>query len=258
VDVLVQIAIGLATAAIGLIAGRVWERAKLFRQYSHVRTLLGPLNKIQIIVSNVEIPRFKFAMDGSEVIHQSPRNVLFMPMPEGRAVAALTSLLHKINPKVRVQLVTASNYDPEIATLSIGGPSVNAFSGKVLSTDFSEFKIEYPAAKRARYEGHIFETLRDKDNLLTRDYGFIFLTRTARGAPCLVFCGVMAFGTAIAVELFRSLPHRSEAAQLIRKGRKAFIVAEGSVDGLELHEAAVRLSFCRELPAVQISAAQMR
>ena len=254
-NVLVQVAIGLVTAVIGLIAGRIWERAKLLREYSHVRTLLGGHDKIQIIVSNVEIPRFKFAMDGSAVIHQSPRNVLFMPMPEGRAIAALTSLMHKINPKVRIQLVTAGSCDPEIPTLSIGGPSVNIFSGKVLGTDFPEFKIEYPAARRARYEGNIFETLRDSENLLIRDYGFIFVTRTSRGAPCLVFCGVLAFGTAMAVELFRSLPRGSEAAELIRKGRKAFIVAEGGVDGLEHTQ--VRLGFFRELPTIRTPAVRM-
>jgi hypothetical protein len=205
----------------------------------------------------VEIPHLiKFAMDGSAVIHQSPRNVLFMPMPEGRAIATLTSLMHKINPKVRIQLVTPSSCDPEIPTLSIGGPSVNIFSGKVLGTDFPEFKIEYPAARRARYEGNIFETLRDSENLLIRDYGFIFVTRCSAAAQRWpVPVSTLAFGTAMAVELFRSLPRGSEAAELIRKGRKAFIVAEGGVDGLEHTQ--VRLGFFRELPTIRTPAVRM-
>ena len=168
-----------------------------------------------------------------------------MPMAEGRAIGTLISLLHRVSPRMRVQLVTASGHDPSVPTFAIGGPSVNSFSAKVLPAEFPLFKIEYPAAKRARYDGHVFETRRDTTNLLTRDYGFIFVTRTARGAPCVIFCGVLAFGTAMAVELFGSLAGGGEAAALVRKGRKGFLVAEGDVDGLEA--AAVTLDFCREL-----------
>lgn len=47
----------------------------------------------------------------------------------------------------------------------------------------------------------------------------------------------------MAAELFRTLPANSEAARYIRRGKKALIVAEGQIDGLE--ETAVRLGFCR-------------
>lgn len=246
-NIIEQVAIGLVPIIIGFIAGRVWERAKLLLKFNYIRRLIAGQGRIQIVVSSVEISRFKSSSEGSGVIShvQVPPNVLYMPMPEGRAIAKLTSLLHKVNPKIRVQLVTPQHHDPEIPTLSIGGPSVNTFSGKILSADFPEFRIEYPATRRARYGGQFFETHRDSSNMIIRDYGFIFLTRTARGAPCLVLCGIRAFGTAMAVELLGKLPTRSEAAKLIRQGRKSLIVAEGRVDGLE--EAAVSLAFCREV-----------
>lgn len=116
----------------------------------------------------------------------------------------------------------------------------------MLSAEFPLFKIDYPAAKTARYDGHVSRHAETAPTV-TRDYGFIFVARTARDAPCLVFCGILAFGTTMTVELFGSLGAQSEAARLIRKGRKGFIVAEGRVDALD--ESMVELDFWRELPA---------
>jgi hypothetical protein len=245
-QVIVDLGSAIIFAILGALAAKGYERVRLLRRYGYIREFLGGSQRVQIIVSSIELKRFSFPTDGGERTHISPRNVLFMPMAEGQAIGNLISLLHKANPKVRVQLITPTGHDPSVPTFAIGGPSVNSFSAKVLPADFPEFKIEYPAARRARYDGHIFETCRDNNNMLTRDYGFIFLTRTRRGAPCVVLCGVLAFGTAMAVDLFGALADRSEAAALIRKGHKGFIVAEGTVDGLE--EAAVTLGFCRELP----------
>lgn len=246
-DILEQVAIGLVPIIIGVIAGRSWERTKLLRKCGHFRALLRPYDRVQIIVPNVEITRFAYAKLGTDRVQiQVPKNILYMPMPEGRAIAELTSLLHKVNPELKVQLIVAASHDPSLPTLSVGGPSVNVFTDKVLAQEFPEFSIDYPATTRAKFENHIFETVRDSESRLIRDHGFVFVTRTSRSAPCIVFCGVRAFGTAMAVELLRELPARSEAAQLIRKGRKAFIAADGVIEGLT--ESCVRLCFCREMP----------
>lgn len=241
-----QVAIGLLTALIGVAIGRTWEKITLLRKYSYVRGLLNRRNMVQIIVSNAEIARFKpIATGNKEFQVQVPRNILYMPMPEGRAIAQLMSLLHEVSPRLKIRLVTAGSYDPEVPTFSIGGPSVNAFTAKTLSIDFPDFSIDYPATKKARYQGHSFETLRGADGSLTRDYGFIFLTRTVKDAPCIIFCGVRAFGTAMAVDLFSELPGHSDAARLLRRSRKAFIAADGEIAGLE--PSSVKLCFCREL-----------
>jgi hypothetical protein len=246
VDIVEQLGVALIAIGIGAFIGKTWEKASLLRRWGYIRALLARHRRVQIIVSSVEISGFKFATGGPEntiTKLQVPRNILYMPMPEGRAIATLVNTLKRIDPKLKIQLVTANNHDPEVLTFSIGGPSVNSFSHKILGSDFPEFAIDYPATRRARFEGHSFETLRTPDNILTRDYGFIFVTRTTRGAPCIVFCGIRAFGTAMAVEMFRSMPPNSESAQLIRKCHKAFIVAEGKVNGLEW--SGVRLEFCR-------------
>lgn len=241
-----QVAVGLLPALIGLAAGRAWERALALHKFAHIRALLNHRGRAQIIVSSVEISRFRpVGSDDALGPVQVPRNVLYMPMPEGRAIAELIEALHRVQPKLRIRLVTAENYDPEILTFSIGGPSVNKFSARILNADFPDFNIYYPATKRARYGGHVFETRYDADGRLTRDYGFVFVTRTSRNAPCIIFCGVRAFGTAMAVELFHTIPHRSDAARLIRKSTRAFLAADGEVDGLV--ENSVKLCFSLEL-----------
>lgn len=248
-----QIAIALFATAIGAVIGKIWERARLLRRWGYIRSLLGQHRKVQIIVSSVEISGFKFAGGGPEnsvTKLQVPRNILYMPMPEGRAIALLVNTLKRISPKLTIQLVTPASHDPGVLTFSIGGPSVNAFTYKTLEKEFPEFGIDYPATRRAHFEGHSFETTRTPDNTLTGDYGFIFVTRTIKDAPCLVFCGIRAFGTAMAVDMFRSMHPKSEAAQLIRKCPKAFIVVEGKVHALEW--SSVRLEFCRALERSKI------
>jgi hypothetical protein len=248
-SVITQVGIGLITAFIGVAVGATWEKMKVFQRYGYIRALLRRTGRVQIVVSNIEITRFKFArLDSKDIVQMHvPRNVLYMPMPEGRAAAELAGLLHSVNSKIIVQLVTADDHDPRVPTFSIGGPSINTFTARVLEKNFPDFSIVYPSARRAQFEGHIFETSWDADGGLMRDYGFIFSTQTLRGAPCLVFCGVRAFGTAMAVELFKSLPSRSDAARLISRRRKAFIAADGRIEGLA--EVDVRMCFCRELPS---------
>lgn len=87
--------------------------------------------------------------------------------------------------------------------------------------------------------------MQNERNELVRDYGFLFLTQMSRGAPCFVLCGILAFGTMMAVESLRSLPQTSEAARLIRRGQKLFVAVEGSVSGLD--EGSITLSVCRAL-----------
>jgi hypothetical protein len=248
VDIVEQLAIAVFAIGVGAFIGKIWERARLLRKWGYIRALLGQHRKVQIIVSSVGISAFKFAGGGPEnsaTRVQVPPNILYMPMPEGRAIATLVNTLKRISPKLKIQLITANNHDPETLTFSIGGPSVNSFSYQTLGADFPDFSIDYPATRRARFEGHSFETTRNPDNALTGDYGFIFVTRTSQDAPCVLFCGIRAFGSAMAVDMFRSMPRKSEAAQAIRNCPKAFIVVEGKVNGLEW--SAVRLEFCRAI-----------
>lgn len=82
---------------------------------------------------------------------------------------------------------------------------------------------------------------------LIRDHGFIFVTRTPRQAPCVVLCGVFAFGSAMAVEALTSASRNSPLAALFRSGEKGFVAVEGRVIGLDTVDVTVEV--CRALPA---------
>lgn len=243
--VLVQVLIGVASIFLAFLAGRTWEQVRLFRKYSYIRSFLRGSSELQIVVSHVEVPRISYEGDSHQQVRLNvPPNVLYMPMAEGRAVAELTSLLHRIERRLRIRLVVAANHDPTKPTLSIGGPSVNALTRRLLKAQFPDFSIDYPTTRRAKFGGHTFETLRDDNNSLIRDYGFIFVTQTNHGAPCLVLCGIRAYGSAMAAALLQRLPERSEAARMIAKRKKAIIVAEGRIDDLEI--TSVKFSLCHE------------
>lgn len=101
-------------------------------------------------------------------------------------------------------------------------------------------QIDYPDAIQARYEGIIFETDRDSaTGYITRDYGFIFSYLSPSGERFIVVCGILAFGSQIAVETLLSLSAKSEAGKLLYESPKAFIAILGHVDGFEITESKI-------------------
>lgn len=246
VDILTQIAISFVPAVIGFLAAGLLARARVFYRYGYLRVMLAPYRRIQIITSSVEVAEFTFATDGKSHTHLSPKNVLFMPMAEGVAIGQLIDLLRKVNRKATIELVTAGSHDPRSPIFSIGGPSVNSFSGSVLASEFKDFRIEYPEAKRARWDGMTFETQRNSlSDELVRDHGFIFITKTSRQAPCVVLCGVLAFGTAMTVEILSESSRKSQLASLVKSGSKGFVAVEGRVVGFDTAD--VTIEVCKPM-----------
>ncbi|MCG6496601.1 hypothetical protein, partial [Kitasatospora sp. A2-31] len=133
-------------------------------------------------------------------------------------------------------------------TFSIGGPSVNTYSAGVLGAAFPDFRMDYPEAARARWGGMTFEAQYNAADELIRDHGFVFVTRTPRHAPCVVLCGVFAFGSAMAVEALAAATRKSPLAALFRSGEKGFAAVEGRVIGLDTVDVTVEV--CRVLPVV--------
>ncbi|MFD7908392.1 hypothetical protein ACFVSN_25095 [Kitasatospora sp. NPDC057904] len=233
-------------AVIGFLAARSLARTRLFLRYGFLRALLAPYSRVQIITPSIEAAEFAFARDGLRLTARAPKNVLFMPMAEARAIAQLIDLLRKVNRKATIELVAAGAQDPRMPTFSIGGPSVNPYTEGVLGAVFPDFRIEYPQAARARWGGMTFEALYNASDELIRDHGFIFVTRTPRHAPCVVLCGVFAFGSAMAVEALAGAGRKSPLAALFRSGEKGFVAVEGRVIGLETVDVTVEV--CRILP----------
>lgn len=246
-DILLQVLIASVPAVIGFLAARSLARTRLFLRYGFLRALLAPYSRVQIITPSIEVAEFALTSDGCQLTSRGPKNVLFMPMAEARAIAELTDLLRKVNRKATIELVVAGAQDPRMPTFSIGGPSVNAYSGGVLDAVFPDFAIEYPEAARARWGGMTFEALFNPAGELIRDHGFVFVTRTPRHAPCVVLCGVFAFGSAMAVEALTAASRNSPLAALFRSGEKGFAAVEGRVIGLDTVDVTVEV--CRVLPA---------
>ncbi|MFE6868621.1 hypothetical protein ACFVFS_18920 [Kitasatospora sp. NPDC057692] len=244
-EILLQVLIGSVPAVIGFLAARFMPRAQLLLRYGFLRRLLAPYNRVQIVTSSVEVAEFSFDNDGQQHTHTNPKNVLFLPLAEGRAIGQLIDLLRKANHKVVIELVAPGSQDPRVPTFSIGGPSVNRYSAGVLGAGFPEFGIEYPEARRARWAGMTFETRLSAAGELIQDHGFLFVTRTSQQAPCFVLCGILAFGTAMAVDALSEARPKSHLAGLIRSGDKGFVAVEGRVTGLDMRD--VRVEVCRNL-----------
>ncbi|MFH8381918.1 hypothetical protein ACH4E7_13370 [Kitasatospora sp. NPDC018058] len=245
-EILLQVLIASVPAVIGFLAARSLARTRVFLRYGFLRALLAPYSRVQIITPSLEVAEFAYATEGCLLASREPRNVLFMPMAEARAIAQLIDLLRKVNRKATIELVVAGAQDPRMPTFSIGGPSVNSYSGGVLDVVFPDFRIEYPDAARARWGGMTFEALCNAAGELIRDHGFIFVTRTPRHAPCIVLCGVFAFGSAMAVEALATANRTSPLAALFRSGEKGFVAVEGRVIGLDTVDVTVEV--CRILP----------
>ncbi|MCG6497395.1 hypothetical protein [Kitasatospora sp. A2-31] len=247
-EILLQVLVGFVPAVIGFLAARSLARTRLFLQYGFLRALLAPYGRVQIITPSIEVAEFTFAKDGRRLTSRGPRNVLFMPMAEARAIAQLIDLLRKVNRKATIELVAAGAQDPRMPTFSIGGPSVNTYSAGVLGAAFPDFRMDYPEAARARWGGMTFEAQYNAADELIRDHGFVFVTRTPRHAPCVVLCGVFAFGSAMAVEALAAATRKSPLAALFRSGEKGFAAVEGRVIGLDTVDVTVEV--CRVLPVV--------
>jgi hypothetical protein len=117
-------------------------------------------------------------------------------------------------------------------TFSIGGPSVNALSADMLKREFPDFRIDY-REHIAHYCTTTFEPGVDPQSReIVDDYGFIFRCSTHAGQTAFVLCGVHAPGTEIATKCLLGLRRSSEAARLIRAGKKVFIVSTAVLNGL--------------------------
>lgn len=236
-EIVTGIISSLITAAV--VSGIAFWRHKLIlkRRHSFIAKELSAYSAVQIVLSSLQIERFKFFHGDENVAHNSPPNVLFMPFNEGRAIAELLNAIKKIHTSIKIKLVLPDQYDPSLPAIIIGGPSVNALSARILKDHFPHFSINYPEATRATFRGWSFQTACDaKNGSLKVDYGFIFSSLSSKGKRCYIACGVLAFGTAVAVDFFINLDAKSQEGKRISDKEQAFIAIEGIVDNYEVRK----------------------
>jgi hypothetical protein len=229
-------AIMVAAIASGLTRVFTWGRQR--HHLSHLYAFFKHAKTIQLIVPQFHTPEFVVDDDGTTAM--IPPNVPVMPMAEGGSIVQLVGALHSIGCR-NVRLVDQEHYHDEghgTVTISVGGPSVNRVSARLLSQNAPDFHLSYPEHV-ATYGTTTFTPKRGGDNSLEDDYGFIAIGTTPKRGKCLVLLGVWAPGTQAATEAFLNVGHGSEADKLIKADRNFFAVAPVEVNGLEQSSARI-------------------
>lgn len=227
-EMLVNIAAGLLTSALGFGLGAVFTHVKISRRLGHLERLLPADRKVQVVLPSASVG--DFAIKGEPGATATfPPNVLIMPMPEGSGIARLVLGLRSLPRKVHVLLTTDDAVSPEYAlTISIGGPSVNLESRRLVGLH-PQFKIAYPDHE-ASFGAESYTPHRGPDGALQEDFGFV-LARTEDGRTSIVCCGVWGTGTESAIRGLLDLPDR-DLGHRLNRSKNLFIAFHTRINGL--------------------------
>jgi hypothetical protein len=152
-----------------------------------------------------------------------------MPMPEGSGIARLVLGLRSLPRKVHILLTTDDAVSPEYSlTISIGGPSVNLESRRLVSLH-PQFKIVYPDHE-ASFGAVVYLPDRGPNGELREDFGFV-LARTEERRTSIVCCGVWGTGTESAIRGLLELTDRALGSRL-KRSKNLFIVFHSRINGL--------------------------
>lgn len=191
------IAIAIATC-IGWVGKKAIDKWRL----KHMKTLLNNSKSVKIIFPIFYSPTFPD--DNIAKGANIPKNIHLMPLAEGRAIAQIARAINLVSPKCEIIIQSPEEFtDDGIPFISIGGPSVNSISGEVIGKYWHNFKLHYPD-HFAQY-GDVLYKPTIKEQWLMSDFGFTFKTLTDSGTNSIVFCGVWAFGTEMAVKSYLDL-----------------------------------------------------
>jgi hypothetical protein len=203
------IATAIATA-IGWIGKKWLDKWRL----KYMNTLLNNSKSVKII-----FPEFYSRTFPNSSIAKGaniPKNIDLMPLAEGRAIAQIAQAINFVSPQCEIIMQSPGEFtDDGIPFISIGGPSVNSVSGDIIYKYWTKFKLHYPEHV-AQYEDVLYKPT-IKEEQLQRDFGFTFKTVTDSGTNSIVFCGVWAFGTEIAVKSYLDLSIYKENVDLKNK-----------------------------------------
>jgi hypothetical protein len=220
---------------------RVHAHVRRRQAHGHIFALLGRRAPVHLVLPSVPVAEFPvrgLADDGATLVHQSPGNVLFMPMSEGTAVATIVQTLQAAGFKGGIHLVDSDRYEmADHPVITVGGPSVNAMTGQLLRRHAPTFSINYPGATEATHDSATYKVNLDSRGEVTGDYGFALITKQSNGAPVVALWGILAFGTAIAVKGYLNLKTVDPpAAKQVSNGEGRLLVFRGAVSGYVTHD----------------------
>ncbi len=224
---IVSVMSGLVTAALGYSFGVARTRLKFRRRFGHLRELIPPDRRVQIVLPSAEVN--EFTVKGEGVTATFPGNVLIMPMCEGSGIARLVLALRSMPSPPEIHLTTDDAVSSAFGiTISIGGPSVNKESRRLLKLYHSDFKLHYPE-HTASYRSTSFVPRRNERAELLEDFGFLFISKSTQ-ARFVVCCGVWGIGTEVAIMSLLEL-RQLEADHFLRDPGPTFLAFHAPVDG---------------------------
>lgn len=236
-EFMLNILAGLITAGVGFGLGIAYSRIRGFQRFRHLERVIPRDRRVQLVLPSAQVKSFLVKGESTEAYF--PSNVLIMPMPEGEAIATLVDCLRSLPRGVHVDLTTDEKVSSSYGlTISVGGPSVNHYSRRLLATDYPVFALKYPDHVAA-YGSTTFVPQRGKSDDLLEDYGFLFCSRHDAEHRCIVLCGVWGTGTRAAVQGLIQLPPSSDAARSLATSSRTFLAFRTQISGLEA--GAVRL-----------------
>lgn len=235
----VDVAGTAAKAAASLAAGAggktAWDRLSRRHRFGHLYN--GRRDRgVDLILPSIAVQQFDVRDPRGlllDVVHVVPPNVLYMPMAEGSSIAKLAFALRSIPGSGPVTFVTSDAYaERDRPLISVGGPSGNDVSGRLLETHLPEFAIDYPQATAATLGSRTFHVQYAKGSEeVSEDWGFILvIPRSGNHPGSVVLFGILAFGTEIATQAFLELRKLNRPmARRLHDGKPHLIVAHGKV-----------------------------
>jgi hypothetical protein len=218
---------GLVSALIGVGIGVLLTRTKYARKMGHLMRLIPVDRRVQVVLPSARVGEFLVKEENSAATF--PPNVLIMPMAEGIGIAQLVLAIRSVRRSVKIDFTTDDAVGAGYSlTISIGGPSVNLESRRLLGSH-PQFRLNYPE-HTASYGNQSYIPKRDPDGGLREDFGFLFTCRSPESLS-LVCCGVWGMGTEAAIRGFLDLKHHKQA-HVLRSRNQVFMAFHTKIDGL--------------------------
>lgn len=225
-----SIILSLIATAIAAVTGWIGKGSLDKWRLKHMKTLLEGSKSVRIIFPMFYAPTFPDENIAKDA--KIPKNIHLMPLAEGRAITEITQAINLVCPKCDVIIQSPNEFtDDGTPFISIGGPSVNNVSQEIIEKYWREFKLVYPE-HYAQY-GDVTYKPTIKDQQLLNDFGFSFQTTSNSGTRSIVFCGVWAFGTEMAVKSYLNLSRQKGNIDLKNKLKdegNVLIISTGDIN----------------------------